>query len=103
MTLVPLGDYVIIEPIKPDNVTKGGIVLPDTARDKPTQGKVVAVGKGKRLPNGDRATLEVEPDQIVLYSPYAGSEARVKDKVYRILSESEVLAIVKEEHNGKAA
>ena len=91
--LKPLGDRVIIKPNESEEVTAGGIVLPDTARKKPQDGEVIAVGPGKLLENGNRATPQVKKGDRVVYSKYGGTEITVAGQEYVILSEDEILAI----------
>ncbi len=97
MKFKPLGDRVLIEVLEAEEKTKGGIVLPDTAKERPQQGKVVAVGKGKLLENGEVKPLEVKKGDIVVFSKYAGTEVRTKDgDEYLILREDDILAIVED-------
>ncbi|GEN36230.1 MULTISPECIES: co-chaperone GroES [Aneurinibacillus] len=91
--LKPLGDRVIIEPIAKEETTASGIVLPETAKEKPQEGKVVAVGSG-RIENGERIALEVQEGNRVIYSKYAGTEVKFGDKELLIMRESDILAIV---------
>jgi len=94
--LKPLGDRILIEPSEPEEVTRGGIILPDAAKKKPREGKVVAVGSGKRLENGQRMPIEVAMGDVVVYSEYAGTEVKMKDgKEYVILEADSVLAVKK--------
>ncbi len=96
MNFQPLGDRIIIKPLEPETKTKGGIVLPDTAKEKPQEGKVVAVGKGKLLDNGTVQKPEVKEGDIVLYGKYSGTEVTTKDgEEYLIVREEDILAIVK--------
>jgi len=96
MNFQPLGDRIIIKPLEPESKTRGGIVLPDTAKEKPQEGKVVAVGKGKVLENGTVQKPEVKEGDIVLYAKYSGSEVTTKDgEEYLIVREEDILAIVK--------
>ena len=96
MKLQPLSDRIVVEPLSSEEVTKGGIVLPDTAKEKPQEGKVVAVGKGKLLENGQVSPLEVKVGDVVLYAKYTGNEIKTKDgDTLLIMREEEVLAIVK--------
>ena len=90
----PLGERVVIEVAERDVTTASGIVLPDTAKEKPQKGKVVAVGTGKLLDNGQRATPEVKVGDGVVFSKYSGSEIKVDDKDYLIVRESDILAIL---------
>ncbi|MEW6008367.1 MAG: co-chaperone GroES [Candidatus Omnitrophota bacterium] len=96
MDIQPLGDRVVIKSLEAENKTKGGIVLPDTAKEKPQEGKVIAVGKGKILDNGTVAKLEVKVGDKVLYGKYAGNEITTKDgEEYIIMREEDILAIIK--------
>jgi chaperonin GroES len=94
--LVPLGDRVVVRPRQKEEVTKSGIVLPDTAREKPQEGEVIAVGPGRVLDNGNRVDMELKVGQIVLYAKYAGTEFKLDDEEYLILREPDVLAVVPE-------
>jgi len=94
MTLKPLDDRVVIEPIEAEEKTPGGIVLPDTAKEKPMRGKVVAAGPGKVLENGKRAEMSVKKGDEVIYGKYSGTEVKVKGKEYVIVRESDLLAKV---------
>lgn len=90
----PLGDRVVIKVSEGDVKTASGIVLPDTAKEKPQKGEVVAVGKGKLLDNGQRAESEVKVGDQVVFSKYSGSEVKVDDVEYLIVRESDILAIL---------
>jgi len=92
--LRPLGDRVVIKPLAREEVTKSGIVLPDTATEKPQQGEVVAVGPGRVLDNGDRVALDVKAGDTVLFAKYAGTEFKHDADDLLILSEKDVLAII---------
>ncbi|KKM74759.1 hypothetical protein LCGC14_1397100 [marine sediment metagenome] len=92
MAIRPLDDRVVVEPLEAEEKTEGGIVLPDTAKEKPTKGKVISVGEGKLLDNGSRAKILVKKGDQVLYGKYAGSEITVGGKEYLILRESDILA-----------
>jgi len=94
MAIRPLDDRVVIEVLEAESKTAGGIVLPDTAKEKPQQGKVVAIGPGRALDTGDRARPEVKKGDIVLFSKYGGDEVEIKGKDCRIMRESDILAIV---------
>jgi Co-chaperonin GroES (HSP10) len=90
----PLGDRVLIEPIEKEETTASGIVLPDTAKEKPQEGKVVAVGSGTLDDDGDRVPLEVKVGDRVIFSKYAGTEVKFEGKEYLIMRESDILAIL---------
>lgn len=92
LNLKPLADRVIVKPIVKEEVTKGGIVLPDTAKEKPQEGEIVAVGPGKLGENGKRIEMEVKKGDRVIYAKYAGTEWKLKDVEYLILRESDILA-----------
>jgi chaperonin GroES len=94
--LVPLGDRVVLRPREKEEVTKSGIVLPDTAREKPQEGDVVAVGPGRVLDNGNRVAMELKVGQIVLYAKYAGTEFKLDEEEYLIVREPDVLAVITE-------
>lgn len=93
----PLGDRVLVKPIEQEERTKGGIVLPDTAKEKPQMGEVIAVGTGRLLENGQRVPLEVKVGDRVIYAKYGGTEVKLNGVEYLILRESDILAI----HNEK--
>lgn len=93
MNLKPLGDRVIVKPSESEAKTKSGIVLPDSAKEKPQEGKVVAVGSGK-YEEGERIPLEVKTGDKIIYSKYGGTEVKVDDVEYLILSERDILAVV---------
>ena len=93
-TLTPLGDRVLVRRVEPDEKTKGGIILPDTAKEKPREGVVISVGSGKRSETGEIIPLTVKPKDRVLFSSYAGSEIKLEGDDYLILSEDEVLAVI---------
>jgi len=94
MKIEPLDDRIVVEQMEAEEVTKGGIVLPDTAKEKPQQGRVVAAGPGRMLDTGERAKPAVKPGDVVVYAKYGGTEVEVDDKEYMILRESDVLAKV---------
>jgi chaperonin GroES len=94
MKLKPLSDHVVIKPLEAEEKTAGGILLPDTAKEKSTRGEVIAVGSGRLMPNGRVVKPAVSTGDIVLYSKYAGSEIKVDGKELKIVQESEILAIV---------
>jgi len=101
MNLRPLGDRVVVKPVEREERTKSGIVLPDTAKEKPQEGIVEAVGTGRILDNGQKVPMELKIGDKVLYAKYAGNEFKLDDIEYLIISEKDVLAIVA--GNGKAA
>ena len=92
--LRPLGDRIVVKALARETVTKSGIVLPDTAKEKPQEGEVLAVGPGKVLDNGKRTTLEVQVGQRVLFAKYAGTEVKIDNEELLILRESDVMGIV---------
>ena len=94
MNLKPLGDRLIVEPIEQEELTASGIVLPETAKEKPMQGKVLAIGPGARKEDGSRIAMDVSTGDTVLYAKYAGTEVKIENKKYLILKETDVLAIV---------
>jgi chaperonin GroES len=94
MNLKPLGDRLIVEPIEQEEMTASGIVLPETAKEKPMQGKVLAIGPGARKEDGSRITMDVSQGDTVLYAKYAGTEVKIDGKKYLILKETDVLAVV---------
>ncbi|MCL6449776.1 MAG: co-chaperone GroES [Acetobacteraceae bacterium] len=94
MKLRPLGDRVVVQVIEQEERTKGGIVLPDTAKEKPQQGKVLAVGSGRVLDNGEKVPLEVKVGDRIIFSKYSGSEVKLEGEEILILSERDVLAVV---------
>ena len=94
MNLKPLGDKVIVELLEARDKTKGGIILPDTAKEKPQEGKVIAVGKGKTLPSGKVVTPHVKAGDKILFGKYSGSEVQVDGKDYLIMNEDDILAIL---------
>ncbi|VBB05831.1 10kda chaperonin signature [Lucifera butyrica] len=90
----PLGDRVVVKVLEREEKTKSGIVLPDTAKEKPSEGKIVAVGTGKLLDNGQRVALDVKTGDKVIFSKYGGTEVKVDGEDYLILSERDILAVV---------
>jgi chaperonin GroES len=90
--LQPLGDRVVVQPSEEEEVTKGGIILPDTAKEKPQRGVIIAVGPGRLDEEGKRIPMEVKKGDKVIYSKYAGSEIKQDDKEVLILRESDILA-----------
>jgi len=94
LKLKPLGDRVVIEPIERDEVTASGIYVPETAKEKPQEGLVIAAGPGRRDDDGERIAMDVAEGDRVLYAKYAGTEVKLGDKKYLILKESDILAIL---------
>jgi chaperonin GroES len=94
MQLRPLGDRVVLKPVEREETTKSGIVLPDTAKEKPQEGIVEAVGTGRILDNGTKVANELKVGDKVLYAKYAGNEFKLDDVEYLIISEKDVLAVV---------
>ena len=94
MNLKPLGEKVLIKRIEAEGKTAGGIVLPDTAKEKPREGKVVALGDGKLLKNGERAKFQVNKGDRVLFSSYGGTEVKVDGEEYLLMSEDDILAVI---------
>ena len=90
----PLGDRVVVKRIEEEPKTKGGIVLPDTAKEKPQKGKVIAVGTGRVVENGQRVPLEVKEGDIVVFAKYGGTEIEIDGEEYVILSERDLLAVL---------
>ena len=96
MDIKPLGDRVVVKPLEAESKTKGGIVLPDTAKEKPQEGKIIAVGKGKVLENGTVQAPEVKVGDKVLYGKYSGNEITTKEgEELLIMREDDILAIIK--------
>lgn len=94
MNIKPLGDRVIIKVIAQEEKTKSGIVLPDTAKEKPTEGEIIAVGTGKTLENGTKAPMEVNVGDKVIFSKYAGTDIKVEGQEVLILNERDILAVL---------
>jgi len=94
MNIRPLADKVIVQRIEAQSKTAGGIVLPDSAKEKPQRGKVIAVGHGKLLDNGKRGEMSVKKGQEVLFTSYAGTEVKMDGKEYLIMDQSDIMAII---------
>jgi len=94
MNVVPLNDKILVKRLEAEEKTAGGIVLPDTAREKPKQGEVLALGDGKLLDNGQRAPFQVKVGDRVLFTSYAGNEVTVDGKEYLLMTEDDVLAVL---------
>ena len=92
--LRPLGDRVVLRPVKREEVTKSGIVLPDTAQEKPQRGVVVAKGKGRILDDGSKIEIDLSEGDEVLFAKYAGTEFKVDDEELLVISEKDILAVV---------
>lgn len=90
--LQPLSDHIVVRPIKREEVTKSGIVLPDTAKEKPQEGEVIAVGPGKLTEDGNRLEMEVKKGDKIIYAKYAGTEIKLDDEELLIMRDSDVLA-----------
>lgn len=94
MSIKPLADRIVIKVIEDTEQTSGGIFIPDSAKEKPQKGKVVAIGTGKTLDSGEKAPMEVKVGEIVLYAKYAGTDVKVDNVMYKILSVKDVLGIL---------
>jgi chaperonin GroES len=94
MKIRPLHDRVIVKRIEEEETTKGGIIIPDTAKEKPSEGKIVAVGKGKLLDNGKMQALEVKKGDKVLFGKYSGTEITIDGEEHLIMREDDIIAIV---------
>ncbi len=95
MNIRPLGDRIVVKRLEAQEKTKGGVFLPDAAKEKPQEGKVVAVGEGKLLDSGERAKLQLKKGDRIIFSSYAGTEVTVDGDELLIMSEEDVLAVVK--------
>ncbi|MDZ8119199.1 co-chaperone GroES [Pontiella agarivorans] len=94
MNIKPLGERVLVEPVKEEEAVKGGIIIPDSAKEKPQEGKVIAVGTGKIDENGKAVPFNVKKGDIVLMPKYGGTEVKVDGKEYQIMREDDILAII---------
>ena len=94
VNLKPLGDRVLVEPVEEKEVKKGGIIIPDTAKEKPTEGLIIALGTGKTDDNGKKVPFEVKKGDRVLISKYGGTEIKLDGKEYKILNSDDILAVV---------
>lgn len=90
----PVGDRVVVKPAAKEEVTKSGILIPDTVKEKPQEGTVIAVGSGRLLDNGDRAAMDVRKGDRVLYAKYGGTEFKLDGEEYLVLKENDILAII---------
>ena len=95
MKIRPLADKVLVQRVEAESVTAGGIVLPDTAKEKPQRGKIISVGDGKLLDDGSRSKIQLKKGESVLFTSYAGTEIKFDGKEYLIMSESDIMAIIK--------
>ena len=94
MKLRPLQDRILVKRVEEEEKTKGGIIIPDTAKEKPAEGKVVAVGKGKLDENGKRIALEIKKGDRILFGKYSGTEVKIEGEEYLIMREEDVLGII---------
>jgi chaperonin GroES len=94
MKIRPLADKVLVERVEAENKTAGGIVLPDTAKEKPQRGKVISVGEGKILDDGTRKKMQVKKGDLVLFTSYAGTEVKIDGKEHLIMDESDIMAVI---------
>ena len=90
----PVGDRIVVQPAAKEEMTRSGIVIPDTAKEKPQEGTVIAVGNGRLLDNGERAPMEVHEGDRVLFAKYGGTEFKLDNEEYLVLRESDVLAVI---------
>lgn len=96
MAIKPLGDKILVKRLEAEEKTAGGIVLPDTAKEKPKEGRVIALGDGKLLDDGKRAPFQVKKNDRIIFSAFAGTEIKVDGEEYLLMSEDDVLAVVEE-------
>ena len=96
MKIQPLGDRVLVEPVKEDEIKKGGIIIPDTAKEKPQQGKVIAIGTGKIDDSGKKIPFNVKKGDKVLMSKYGGTEIKLDGKEYQIMREEDILGVLED-------
>ena len=94
MKVKPIGDKILVERLEAESKTKGGIVIPDSAKEKPKEGKIVSVGEGRMLDNGKRVPFQVQEGDRVLFASYAGTECKVEGRDYVIMAEEDILAII---------
>jgi chaperonin GroES len=94
MKLRPLQDRILVQRVEEENKTKGGIIIPDTAKEKPAEGKVVAVGSGKVSEDGNRVPLEIKVDDRILFGKYSGTEVKIEGEEYLIMREDDVLGVI---------
>ena len=103
MKIKPLADRLVVERLEQEEKTSGGIIIPDTAKEKPKQGKVLAVGPGAKDENGKRITVDVQAGDIVLFTQWAGNEIKLDGKDYLVLKESDVIGIIEDTGSKKKA
>jgi chaperonin GroES len=94
MNIRPLADKVLVERVEAEAKTAGGIVLPDTAKEKPQRGKIISVGEGKTLDDGTRREMQVKKGDLVLFTSYAGTDIKIDGKEYLIMDESDIMAVI---------
>ena len=94
MTIKPLGDRVLVKPVEEEEQVRGGIIIPDTAKEKPQQGEIIAVGPGKTTEDGNAISMNVKAGQIVMYGKYAGTDVKIDGAEYLIMSESDVFGVI---------
>ena len=94
MNLTPLGDRVIVKLIEQDEKSKGGIIVPDTAKERPQEGEIVAIGKGRRAKDGSRVEMDVKKGDRVLFGKYAGNEISIESEKYMVMKEDDIWAVV---------
>ncbi|MFP4466034.1 MAG: co-chaperone GroES [Candidatus Goldiibacteriota bacterium] len=94
MKLKPLGNHIIVKPMEEGEVKKGGIIIPETAKEKPSRGEVIAVGEGGFADDGKRKPMELKPKDKVIYSKYGGTEVKVEDDELLIMTDDDVLAVI---------
>jgi len=93
--LQPLGDRVLVKPVEKEEVRKGGIIIPDTAKEKPQEGEIIAAGPGKVGEDGKRMTMDVKAGDRILYGKYSGTEIKIEDKEYLIMHQDDILGVLK--------
>lgn len=94
MKIRPLQDRIIVKRLEEEDTTKGGIIIPDTAKEKPSEGLVIAIGKGKVLENGKQLPLEVKKNDRILFGKYSGTDIKIEDEEYLIMREDDVLGVI---------
>ena len=96
MKIRPLANRVVVERIEEEEVKKGGIIIPDTAKEKPQKGRVIAVGPGRKTEDGKVIPVDVKEGDVVIFSKYAGTEVEIEDKKYLVMREDEILGVIEE-------